>query len=326
MSEIVVIPKVIVHPDKIVCCKTVQRSGGGTRQKKFEHLLKSDRQHQGKVSDQARRKIGRAVEYLLFMSNDKYLPETAHGKSYKFKLAFVTLTLPSAQVHADNFIKKEIFNQFLIEAKNKWLVKNYIWRAEKQKNGSIHFHILVDKFIPWSELRDVWNRIINKHGYVDRYRDSMRKFHQRGFKLRDDLVKYWPHRAQVKAYQKGKAKDWQNPNSTDVHSLNYVHSVKNYIIKYITKAEKEQVVAGRMWGCSVSLSKIKGAGEIVDNYLHDEITRIQEANPAKVYHGDHFTVMNVNVQDLPKLGANALFEIFCNYLFDEFGHSVQTLI
>ena len=29
----------------------------------------------------------------------------------------------------------------------------YFWRAEKQANGNIHFHLLVDRFIPMDLLR-----------------------------------------------------------------------------------------------------------------------------------------------------------------------------
>lgn len=323
MSDFTVIPTVIVHPDKVVCCKTVQRPPGTTRPRKFEHLLTSDRKTKGKVSVAAQRKIGRAVEYFLFMANDKYLPDTAHGKQYKFKLAFVTLTLPSKQVHDDNFIKSNILNQFFIEAKKHWFVKHYIWRAEKQRNGNIHFHILVDKFIPWSELRNVWNRIINKYDYVSRYRDSMLAFHNGGFKVRDDIIKTWSYQQQVKAYQKGKANDWNSPNSTDVHSLVHIFNVKNYLVKYITKPEPEQEVLGRMWGCSVSLSNLKGASEIVDSFLEDEIHLIQDKLPGKVYHGDHFTVINISIHDLYKIGATFLFEAFCSFMSEEFNFNVQ---
>ncbi len=322
-SDLTIIPKVIVHPNKVVCCKTVERRPGTKRKKKINHLLASDKKHHGKVSDQARRKIGKAAEYLLFMSNDKELPDTAHGKKYKFKIAFVTLTLPSKQVHSDNFIKSEIFNHFLIEAKKRWFVKNYLWRAEKQKNGNIHFHILVDKFIPWNELRSVWNRICNKHGYVDKYRDRMREFHNGGFRLREDILKEWSYKKQIKAYREGKANDWNNPNSTDVHSLVYIHNIKNYIVKYVTKDEQGSDVGGRMWGCSESLSKIRGAGEIVDSYLENEIDIITKSKPKYVYHGEHFTVINITVHELQKLGATFLFELFCNYMYNDFHHSVQ---
>jgi len=324
-NEVVVIPKVIVHPEKIVCVKTVQREPGYSRERKFEHLIKSDSKHHGKVSDQARRKIGRAVEYLLFMANDKILPDTAHGKAYNFKLAFITLTLPSTQAHDDNFIKKNIFNQWLVEARKYWKVKNYVWRAEKQGNGNIHFHVLTNKFVPWNELRSAWNRICNKYGYVDRYRDQMLAFHAGGMQVRDDLLKQWDYKAQVKAYQKGKANDWSNPNSTDVHSLVHIHNVKNYIVKYCTKDETNQEVIGRMWGCSESLSNISGAGDIMDSFLANEVLTIVDKIPKKVYHSDYFTVIHVSSQQLQSLGCKNLYELFCSYMFDEFNFSVQTM-
>ena len=38
---------------------------------------------------------------------------------------------------------------------------SYIWVAEVQKNGNIHFHILVDRFIPVKWLVKVWNQSSN---------------------------------------------------------------------------------------------------------------------------------------------------------------------
>ena len=38
---------------------------------------------------------------------------------------------------------------------------SYIWVAEVQKNGNIHFHMLVDRFIPVKWLVKVWNQAPN---------------------------------------------------------------------------------------------------------------------------------------------------------------------
>jgi len=325
-TQFTVIPHVAVHPTKIVCYKKFENSRKIKQTRKFEHLLLSNKKNNGKVSDQAKRKVSRAVEYLLFMSNDKYLPDTAHGKNYTFKLSFITLTLPSSQIHPDNYIKENCLNQFFVEARRRWKVKNYVWRAEKQKNGNIHFHILSDKFIPWSDIRNTWNRIVNKYGYVDRYRDQIKAFHAGDFKIREDLLQKWSYKDQVKAYQKGKANDFSNPNSTDVHSLVYIHSVKNYIVKYCTKDESNNAVDGRLWGCSESLSNIKGGTDIVDSYVENEIHTLSCLRPTSFYHSDHFTVISISPQDLHTLNLPYLFEMFSCYMIQHFNFNIQSLI
>ena len=325
-SEFDVIPCVSVHPGRINIYNRIEYQGIKPRKNKADHLINCDKHYHGKVSYQTRKKVSRGVEYLLFMANDKHLPETAHGKSYKFKIAFITLTLPSTQVHTDNEIKDKCLNQLLVELRQKHHVKNYIWRAEKQKNGNIHFHILVDKFIPWSELRDRWNRITNKLGYVDRYRDEMRRFHSEGFKAREDLLKNWDYKSQVKAYQKGKANDWNSPNSTDIHSLYKINKVAQYITKYCTKDEDTNVVEGRIWGSNFQLSDIKGAQFIADSQIKDEVNRLITLFNDQYYASDYFSIIHVPVHVLNELHCDNLFLLFCSYMYETFDYNVQSAL
>ena len=241
-------------------------------------------------------------------------------------MAFVTLTLPSQQVHSDNTIKDQCLNQLLVELRKRYHVSNYVWRAEKQKNGNLHFHLLVDKFIPWSEFRDRWNRIVNKLGYVDRYRDEMRRFHSEGFKARENLLSHWDYKAQVKAYQTGKANDWNSPNSTDIHAVHKVRDIKSYVSKYATKDEKFGEVSGRMWGCSEALSKIKGGQIEVDSQIFDELTKIVDRSTTRVYQGDHFSVVYVSIQDVYNIGCMALFKTFTAYMVNKFNFECQCVI
>jgi len=320
-----VIPLLSVHPNAINLYNEIHWTPYRPSRPRVDHLAISDKKTHGKVSIQARRKVGKAIDYLLFMANDKYLPDTAHGKAYKFKIAFITLTLPSKQVHSDNEIKDVILNQMLIELKVRYKVRNYIWRAEKQKNGNIHFHILCDRFIPWSELRDRWNRICNKLGYVERYRDEMRKFHESGFRVRNELLKTWDYKSQVKAYQKGKANDWNSPNSTDVHSLYKVHKVKEYVTKYCTKNESNSEVNGRLWGSNYELSDIKGAVTIVDESIKSELNEVIKEFKPRIYTGDYFTVIHLSIQQLQGTKYKQLYKLFSQYITDHFQFNIQQI-
>jgi hypothetical protein len=313
-----------IHPGAINLYSQIVWSPYKPARPKVDHLLKSDKKHHGIVSDQARRKVGKAIDYLLYLSNDKVLPATAHGKSYNFKIAFITLTLPSKQIHSDNEIKDQCLNQFLIEIRQRYNVKNYLWRAEKQKNKNVHFHILVDKFIPWSELRDRWNRIINKLGYVENYRTEMKQFHANGFNIRKDLLQHWDYQKQIKAYQKGKINDWQSPNSTDVHSLYKIQSIRKYITKYCTKNDVNSEVSGRMWGCNYELSDIKGAAIIADVEIKNQLDEIIKEYKPKVYNGEFFSVIHISVDKLRNTKYEQLFRIFEHYLSDTFPDPIQS--
>lgn len=312
-----------IHPDRINFYTTLQRFAP-KKSHRFDKIKMPDSNaHGNKVSQQARRRISKAIDYLIFLSTDKKLPATTHGKALNFKISFVTLTLSSTQTHSDNEIKEKCLNQFFVEARKKWHVKNYLWRAEKQINGNIHFHILTDRFIPWSELRDVWNRIQNKLGYVDVYRQQMLDFHSGGFKVRDQLLKKWSYKNQLKAYKEGSRSDWHNPNSTDIHSLRFVNNCKAYVLKYAAKDEKNGNLQGRLWGCNFELSNIPGGVLIVDSGVSSEMDSLVKAIQPEAYYGEHFCVFSITVNDLIKHGSKLCLAAFQGFLYEHFNFRWQ---
>jgi hypothetical protein len=100
--------------------------------------------------------------------------QTYNARLFKHRhfLTFVTLTLPATQTHSDEFIKRYVLWPWLEIIKRYYGVQEYIWRAEKQKNGNIHFHILIDKFIKHELIRFHWNYHLAKYGYISAYADS----------------------------------------------------------------------------------------------------------------------------------------------------------
>src|SRR5438552_841266 len=94
-------------------------------------------------------KLRAALNWMMLFSEKKFVYNKEQKKGYHFKLNFITLTLSDIQFHPDRFIKRKMLDPFL-----KWLVrvhncKNYVWKAETQDNGNIHFHITTNKFIHW---------------------------------------------------------------------------------------------------------------------------------------------------------------------------------
>ena len=247
-SDLIIIPQLTIHPNQIFTYNEyhftkphVKHRYDNSSEKDNsaapEKFLKSSRSANYLVSPNAKKKMNRAIDYLLLMSNTKTFANIYTGRNQQFKIAFVTLTLPSNQIHSDNEIKHKCLNSFLIELKKFYKVKNYVWRSEKQGNGNIHFHILVDKFIPHQEMRDRWNRIVNKLGYVNRYRESQINWHRNGFRVRKRLLRTWPEQKQKEAYDRGSKILWNSPNSTDIHSIREIHNIKEYFSKYMTKNE-----------------------------------------------------------------------------------------
>ncbi len=85
------------------------------------------------------------------------------------RLVFITLTLSATQRHDDKWIKKNMLELFIKRMQNKYNVVNYFWKAEAQKNGNLHFHIILDVFIPMTFIQSNWNDIQRSKGYLDGY-------------------------------------------------------------------------------------------------------------------------------------------------------------
>lgn len=345
MRELTIIPHATIHPNKIILTSEYIFDPPRVRRASITSICRADsmiidnftgstRTANGLISKLAKKKMEKALDYLLLLSNDQQVQQTQAGKKVTFKLSFITLTLSSKQIHSDNEIKNSCLNQFIIEIQKYHQVRNYIWRAEKQKNGNIHFHIVTDKFIGWSKIRDRWNRIQNKLGYVDRYRDELKAYHQGGFKVRQDLLKTWSIKNQIRAYDVGKANDYNNPNSTDIHSVKKIGNIKAYISKYVTKnpenldkltdEEKAKIlVTGRIWSSNQELANIEGAQIDIDSYVSKELENITKHSGAKVFEGDYFKVIYIDYKDLINFGGNSLFEYFTKYLFSKFNYSTQ---
>jgi hypothetical protein len=346
--ELILIPSATVHPDRINLYNQIHwepsrpnrsndMKGIDNDLSRIKHIINSDRKAHGKVSKIAKRKMTRALEYLLFITNEKKVSNYYTGREFKFKIAFITLTIPAQQKHSDKEIKSKCLNQLLIELKKHYKTNHYIWRAEKQKNGNLHFHLIVDKFIPHQELRDRWNRILNKLGYIDRYREQQLSWHKNGFRAREHLKKTWPIKKQKQAYERGQRINWNSPNTTDIHSVQKIHNIKQYISKYLTKNEIEQKCEaepkadimkqdGRIWGCNQELSDIKGAQIIIGTELQEEIELIKNCAESKVYSDTYFTVIYFDIRHLNEFPQVKLYQLFSKYLLDKFGKSIQTEI
>jgi hypothetical protein len=356
-AELTIIPQISIHPSQVNFyyqyhwnpCRPNRSDNSdeyfafvnedGTlyeyKEKKHQHLLDSTRTANGRISKTAKRKMNKAVDYLLLMANEKTGHSRFSGRFFKFKIAFITLTLPSKQKHDDREIINKCLNQFLIEIKKYYHVKNYVWRAEKQAQGNIHFHLLIDRFIPWQELRDRWNRIIEKLEYVSNYRENQMEWHKNGFRVRKELLKTWPEEKQKKAYNAGAKSHWNSPNSTDIHSIQKIHNIKKYISKYMTKPpepdtgknsenSEETIQTGRVWGCNREISNPKGARTDVDNQLQIELEKLENDPEIHSFKDEYFSCYYINATDLQQKGLDNLFKLFSAYMFEMFGHPMQT--
>lgn len=198
----------------------------------------------GEITESARKKLSAACDILFALAKRKKVKIPSTGKNFTYRIALVTLTLSAPQeAISDREIKKVLLEPFLRHFRAKGML-NYVWKAERQKNGNIHFHILTDSWVDKNDCKDYWNRLQARLGFIEKF------YHKNG------------HR---------------HPNSTDVKSVKDDNGMKNYLLKYMLKeVDKGQQLeigrsierkdTGKVWDCSLNLkSKNTTTAPIEDN-------------------------------------------------------------
>jgi hypothetical protein len=176
--------------------------------------------YSGEISKSSRKNISRAINLLVQSSPLKWYINPITKKRNHHRLTFLTLTIPSEPKIKLNesyseFLKKLL--RWLVESKK---VKNYVWKAEYQKNGQLHYHITTNEFVRYDELKSKWNSILrNNEKFGEFYRE----------------------------------KNKLEFNNTDIHAVYKIQDIESYLIKYMNKESGSSGDKGKVWGCSENL-------------------------------------------------------------------------
>lgn len=261
--------------DQCIHSSAIARSAGRTKAPPDTYT--------GKISNYSRKRLKRAIELIVAIARDKDAKAFRTGKTYKFKLNFITFTLPAAQgTNTDKTIKKSL-DLWIKRAKRKHGLRSYVWRAEVQGNGNIHFHMITDTFIRWDHIRNDWNSCLNKSGLIDAF-----------------AAKHG-HR---------------NPNSTDVHAIKKIKNLSAYFVKYMSKDHKdgERKLEGKVWDCSKNLKTKEnvnyeiGAQELE---VFDQVCRIQDVRKVQT---DRYTIAFIRHTDFHKILPGTMVSDWLAYL------------
>lgn len=273
----------------------------------------------------SRKRLARAVTVMAQGIKPRWEHNPVTGRLHYHQFSFITLTVASSTNITHREAYDKLLNHFLdwmtrTVAKEDPRAKTYIWKAELQKRGQIHYHITTPAFIHWREIRRKWNQLQREAGLLDQW-----------------------------------AKDHGNfdPNGTDVHDTHNVRSASDYMVKELcksihaiqveAKAEVDQLLekgeineqqyeeklqevlsmklntVGKVWGCSQDLAGV--------NYYTIPVTRAHEAMIEKwVMEGkarhkidDYFSIVycdNVDPPDLLSAGEKKGFVDYLAQVFD----------
>lgn len=281
--------------------------------------------HNFNISYAAQNKLKDKISWLYQLSKSRYKKSLTGSEIYNFKIAFITLTLPSSQIHPTSEITNVCFNQWLTEIKKLYKMENFVWRLEFQKNGNVHYHIATDSFIDYHIAQKIWNRVINKLNYVDRFVD---RFMKMSFSEYCNLS----HNLNVdnnelsRRFAKGRSNGWKVPKSVDVVSCSSGKAIAVYISKYFSKKEnqfnkcnpldnEENSFGLRLWFCSRSLSKLDAVKE------YCEVSEVNFENELFGCKGvlkvvrDYCTIIYFNISNLINDSKKIFFQLLRNYAF-----------
>lgn len=237
--------------------------------KKNKNPLPKTNKASGRISKKAQARLKKAITTVIEAYNYQKRKTRKKGHYYQEKLTFVTLTLCASQFHTDYHIRRYLLTPFIAWLKKNKKVTTYVWRAEVQGNGNIHFHILINRQIGWKIIRNVWNSLLRKEGYVALYTEKFSKMTKEEYimqaqeKGQKDIGKI------VKAYKTGVREKWENPNSTDIKQVYDRKNLCAYITKYMAKNTEnaERAISGHLWGKSEILESCNMCETVVDTEL-----------------------------------------------------------
>ena len=176
-------------------------------------------------------------------------------KSKKF-LAFYTITFPEGLSDADCY---KFFNLWLTRCRKTGGLTTYLWVAERQKNATIHFHMLTNDFMPIN--------IVN--GYMVKALTNVKK----------------------KGHEKLSNVDTSVYNGIDVKKVGKKRkTLIGYLTKYITKNDIE--FYRLPWHCSRNVSKL-----FTSQYIHDKESEVllsklpQDPKKYKILYNDYCEVI-----------------------------------
>lgn len=244
-----------VRHDQIIIYKGRDSSYHAKKRDPISDLNLLKRSYQGILGKSAIKQISKQVT-LWADSIDYYNTRLKlHGKKKRRQLVFLTVTLQSDQAHTDKEIKRKILMPFIDSLKYHFNITNYFWRAEAQKNNNIHFHLILDKYIPYEKAKYLWNQACEKLGYITRFAEKNGHFY---------------------------------PNSVDIRVINNTKNTIKYVLKYATKQGDTRAINGRLWGMADNIRMLKTPSFFqIDEYIEPILKYIHcySINP---YFEEHF--------------------------------------
>jgi hypothetical protein len=205
---------------------------------------------------------------------------TKYDNKNKLRFVLITLTLPVEQFHSDKFLKLKLLKPFIKTLEKRYKAFRWMWRAEKQKNGNIHFHIAIDKYIDKNILNAIYLHYLKSLGYLQKYQKN--------------------HPGQV-------------PPALNVTGQKYMHNPVSYLTKYLSKNNGYENVDGANWRMSNMLVNMKPFQFYDIENFEDKLIQLVDNKNATMYVDDFFTIYHAKRKAIENLLSKHVIQLKNNY-------------
>lgn len=234
----------------------------------YSHFLKQTRQTRNLNPTQSK-KVKSIVDKLNYYTQTRQFTNSKN-KILKMKVAFITLTSPEGTTNQQML---NAFNHFL-DYLQRTANCIYVWKKELgELNNKLHFHIVVNNFIPYYIINWKWKRLLIAEGVV------------------------WPLNDQGK-------------DTTSHYRIELPHNAKqvsHYIAKYMSKAYDLPGNCGYVYGYSRVLKELKES-DLSEWEIDLEEYKALKQNYKTISH-DYTQHICCNLLHVKKI-APKLFELF----------------
>lgn len=233
----------------------------------------------GTLRPGAKKRLTKAIEFLVMLTKKPKKIINHKGVEVNFRLSFLTLTIAQSGFITAKDAHTKLLEPFLRWMRETYNCKLYIWKAELQQRGQLHYHITSDCFIHYKGVRKKWNDLQKDAGL-----------------LNEHYAKYGNY----------------NPPGTEIRNVRKIKNIGHYLVKEIAKSFQNEVsVGGKVWDCSKYLKGNEFFTVHADNGTQTKINELIDIGEVRYILTDFCTIyqfLKVPPESILERGSLVAFE------------------
>lgn len=249
------------------------------------------------------------------------------GRAYP---TMVTLTLPAQQVHTDAEINRACLQPWLQMMRRDHGVELYAWRAEAQENGNLHYHVILDRYIPKRAITGSWNMAIDVLDYRRRYWEETgsltppsTEVHALKDRIQDKQTGEWrdvdpveylvDYLMEIPVEEPAPAGEPQDP-SKPKRMIGTYRKKDGTVGTYITRP-----ITGRVWGMSDALREITAPKARLTPKMLEALEAAKDQGTVRRYDVDHASIYTGKISVALGRKDPGMWAVITDYYLQIFG-------